>query len=106
MLAVFVHAVLTRPTWTATSLKLRLELCRRLTAGTTFSSTRASEITSRATLVSMVEALAAWSHAAVILDDPEVARILARPWRSRLVRISPCQSISVVYIHIHLTVLL
>jgi hypothetical protein len=81
MLAVFVHAVLTRPTWTATSLILRLELCRRLTAGTTFSSTRASAITSRATLVSMVEALAAWSLANVILDDPRVATLPASPRR-------------------------
>ena len=106
MLAMFVHAFLTRPTWTATSLKLRLELCRRLTAGATFTSTRASAITSGTTLVSMVEALAAWSHAAVILDDPEVARVLARPWRSRFVRITPCQATSVVCIHINLMVLL
>jgi hypothetical protein len=70
-----------------------------------FTSTRASAITSGTPLVSMVEALAAWSRAAVILDDPEVARVLARPWRSRFVRISPCQSTSVVYSHINLMVL-
>ena len=88
-LAVFVHPVMTRPTWRDSSFILRLELCRCLTAGATFTSTRASAITSGTTLVSVVEALAAWSRAAVILDAPGVARVLARPWRSRFVRIIP-----------------
>jgi hypothetical protein len=91
MLAVFVHAVLTSQTWGGASLILRLELCRRLTASATFTGTGASAITSRATLVSMVEALAAWGRANVILDDPEIARVLTRPRRLLFVRVTHCQ---------------
>jgi hypothetical protein len=61
-----------------------------LTAGATFTGTGASAITSRATLVSVVEALAAWSRANVILNGSEVARV-ARPRQMLFVRVTHCQ---------------